>query len=645
MGWYAQTKRVCAVAGAVMLAAALCTSAASAHPGHANEGKRSRAAAPPHVMVIMMENTDYSQAIGSPAMPYLNELAHQYAGFTQSFGWQYPSLPNYVELLSGSTVGINSDCDPGDPGCTNLMHERFVDQLEASGISWHDYFQDDVSGCDTDPSDFFHGNYDVEHNALAYFADFATQCTRISNFGPMFSDLSSSGAADYNFVVPDLDNDGGDNGTMASGDTWLSANVPEIMKTRWYRAGGQIVILYDTGYQDDQGLNGSSGGRMPPIVVVSAHTRGMGLDSDPLNTAGVLRSLETAYRQPLIGDAADPDNGSLGDALVAGRPTGPTPKPAFTGAVLSTGRTRQADVDAVKGSLALNGVYRYPDGSTVTVGENARGQGVVDASRRGAVAVPGTSNLESVSCPTSTTCWAVGLATSNSDQATLVKIVSGRPVSTQRLSAFYALYGIDCPTANKCEAVGYDTEDIADAVTTITNGNAGAPIEVPGGGEWLNAISCASATDCYAVGLVNFTASVVPISDGTPRTPLAIPNGWYVNGIDCTSVGNCLMVGESGDDGEGFVSTLVNGAVGDTTLVPGTEYLYGAGCAADGHCLLAGASHVGASGYSHGVLVRDDDGELGDVQGSADTNGFNQVTCGATLSDCATVGAQIHNQH
>jgi hypothetical protein len=218
-------------------------------------------------------------------------------------------------------------------------------------------------------------------------------------------------------------------------------------------------------------------------------------------------------------------------------------------------------------------------------------------------------------------------------------------VSTQRLSAFYALYGIDCPTANKCEAVGYDTEDIADAVTTITNGNAGAPIEVPGGGEWLNAISCASATDCYAVGLVNFTASVVPISDGTPRTPLAIPNGWYVNGIDCTSVGNCLMVGESGDDGEGFVSTLVNGAVGDTTLVPGTEYLYGAGCAADGHCLLAGASHVGASGYSHGVLVRDDDGELGDVQGSADTNGFNQVTCGASLSDCATVGAQIHNQH
>ena len=211
----------------------------------------------------------------------------------------------------------------------------------------------------------------------------------------------------------------------------------------------------------------------------------------------------------------------------------------------------------------------------------------------------------------------------------------------QRLSAFYALYGIDCATANTCEAVGHDTEDIADAVTTITNGTAGAPVEVPGGGEWLNTISCASATECDAVGLVNFTASVVPISDGMPQTPLAIPNAWYANGIDCTSAGNCLMVGESGDDGEGYVSTLVNGAIGTTTLVPGTEYLYGAGCAADGRCLLAGASQVGSTGYSHGVRVHDNKRGLGTVQSIAGTNGLNQVTCGASLSECATVGARI----
>jgi hypothetical protein len=66
---------------------------------------------------------------------------HQYAGFTQGYGWQYPSLPNYVELMAGSTVGINGDCDPGDAGCTDLSHERLIDQLETQGVSWHAYYR------------------------------------------------------------------------------------------------------------------------------------------------------------------------------------------------------------------------------------------------------------------------------------------------------------------------------------------------------------------------------------------------------------------------------------------------------------------------------------------------------------------------
>ena len=75
-----------------------------------------RHAAPPHIMTIMMENTDYSQFAGAAAMPYLNEIAHEYADFTNAWGYEYPSLPNYMELLAGSTLGISSDCDPGDSG-------------------------------------------------------------------------------------------------------------------------------------------------------------------------------------------------------------------------------------------------------------------------------------------------------------------------------------------------------------------------------------------------------------------------------------------------------------------------------------------------------------------------------------------------
>ena len=597
----------------------------------------------PHVMVIMMENTDYSQAIGSSAMPYLNELAHEYAGFTQGYGWSYPSLPNYMELLAGSTLGISSDCDPGDSGCTDLTAQTFTDELESAGVSWHAYFQDDVSGCDDNPSDFFHGNYDVEHNAFAYMADFATQCKHLSGFAPLLANLSGPNAPDYNYVVPDLDNDGGDNGTMSSGDTWLSTEVPQIMSTPWYRDGGQIVVLYDTGYGNSGGFNGSSGGQIPPIVVVSAQTRGMGLRAAPLNTAGVLRSLEHAYQVPYLGDAADPANGSLGSALVSGRPTGPQAPGLFAGAIATTGTGGKIAVKTIVKTLSFNGVYRYPSGATVEVGENAHGQGIVATSETGATIVPGSSNLESVSCPTARTCWAAGLATAGSDEAVLAKIVNGQPVSVRQVAAFYALYGISCPSETTCEAVGYDTNDIADAVTTVTNGTPSAPAEVTGGGEWLNAISCPTDSQCYAAGLVNYTAAIVPITSGQPGTPVTYPDAWYVGGIDCPSVGNCVMDGEAGNTGEGMVTTLTAGVAGPVQLVPGTEYLYGVGCTAAGDCLVAGASQVGVTGYSHGVVLDDDNNALGPIRNIPDSNGFGQVACGAALTACATVGAANRN--
>jgi phosphatidylinositol-3-phosphatase len=631
------------LAGTAALPAGAAATPAAHHSASHSSSTAAKSAAAPHVMYIMMENTDYSQTAGSPAMPYLSELARQYAQFPQSYGWTYPSLPNYMEFLAGSTLspGIRAECDPGQSGCTKPLHaETLVDQMEAAGISWHAYFQDDVSGCNDNPADFFHGNYDVEHNAFAYLADFPTQCHHLSNFGPLLSNLSSSQPADFNWVIPDLDNDGGDNGTMSSGDTWLSAELPQIMNTPWYRQGGQIVISYDTGYEDGQGYNGSNGGRIP-CVVVSAHTKGMGLVTLPHNTAGLLRSVEHVYGLPYLGDATDPNNGSLGDALVPGRPAGRPAAQIFQGAVVGTGTGSKGEVTGVRGqSLAFNGVYRYPSGSTVEVGENADGQGVVATSALGSVAVPGTSNLESVSCTSPSRCYAVGLATANSDEGVLVTITNGQPTTVKTLPAWYGLYGISCPAATTCEAVGYDTADIADAVTTITNGVAAAPAPVTGGGEWLNAISCPTATDCYAAGLVNYIPSIVPIVNGTPGAPVTVPGAWYVNGIDCTSAGNCVVVGENSTQ-EGIVSTLAGGKAGTTQNVAGTEYLYGVGCTQGAGCVLAGASQVGATGYSHGVLAQDVNGAVGGLRDLANTNGLGQVACGASLDSCTTIGAAI----
>ena len=254
-------------------------------------------------------------------------------------------------------------------------------------------------------------------------------------------------------MVPDLVNSGGDNGTMSSGDSWLNGELPQILNTAWYRQGGQIVILFDTGYEDSGGVNGSSGGQIP-MVVISARTRGMGAVGTPINTAGVLRSVEHAYGLSYLGDAADAANGSLGDALTSGRPIGyGAATPASAGAVLG--------IDGTAPPRAGNGSrhdlrQRHRDdrrrrrshgGSAplVEVGQNAAGQGVVAVSGGPAQVVPGTADLESVACAHGPRCYAVGLGALNSDEAVLVSIVGGRAVRVTDLPAFIGLYGIACP--------------------------------------------------------------------------------------------------------------------------------------------------------------------------------------------------------
>jgi phosphatidylinositol-3-phosphatase len=615
-------------AGVLALGAGLVLGAPPAAPA----GAAPAAASPPHVMTIIMENTDYSQFAGSAAMPYLNELGHEYADFTQAYGWHYPSLPNYLELLSGSHEGVDGDCDITRPNCSGFTNPTLVDQLEAAGITWHAYYQGLDSGCDQGDGS---GNYPYWHNPFRYFADFSTQCHDISNFDPLLSDLSGPHAADFNWVVPDLVNSGGDNGTMASGDDWLSAAVPQIMNTPWYRAGGQIVIMYDTGYEDAGGVGGASGGQIP-TVVVSAHTAGKGADSRPVTTAGVLRSIEGAYGLPDLGDAANPINGSLGGALVSGLPTGAPVPTLFSGLVAST-TTGNPTVTATPGTLTLNGIAPVPGGGTIEVGESQSGLGVVDTPALGPVVVPGTSDLLSVACRTASHCDAVGIAPVDEDEAVWVTLVNGQPTKVQALPAFYGLYGIACPSTTTCVAVGYDTAHDADAVTTAIGSVVGPPQRVPGGGEWLNAVSCSSANQCDAVGLGNSRAEVVPIAGGVPQAALPVPGAWYVNGIDCSSGGECTVVGETAKKAEGLVAS-VNGTTVTSAVVPGTEYLYGVSCVPGASCILAGAGSPGL-GQSTGVLVDDVAGELSGARAVRGTSGLGQTVCGVALTACEVVGA------
>src|SRR5579871_5743431 len=134
------------------------------------------AAAPKHVILIMMENHGTDTLFGNKEdAPFINALITdpgvRYA--TQYYGVTHPSLPNYLALVAGDEMGIHDDCKAGaDVKCkpeefvpdtdepatagrlltdeqekqaAETAHlfpgKTLIDQLDEAKISWKVYMQ------------------------------------------------------------------------------------------------------------------------------------------------------------------------------------------------------------------------------------------------------------------------------------------------------------------------------------------------------------------------------------------------------------------------------------------------------------------------------------------------------------------------
>src|SRR5579871_5432228 len=65
-----------------------------------------------HAFVIMMENHGYSQIIGNPSAPFVNQYAKSVNSATNYFAIGHPSSTNYLEIVGGSNFGDRSDNGP-----------------------------------------------------------------------------------------------------------------------------------------------------------------------------------------------------------------------------------------------------------------------------------------------------------------------------------------------------------------------------------------------------------------------------------------------------------------------------------------------------------------------------------------------------
>jgi hypothetical protein len=268
----------------------------------------------PHVMMIMMENETYSSVIGNGALPFLNvTLASHYLVLQQAFAVGHPSLPNYLDVLSGSTWGVSSDCSPG-PGCQGGT--SLPNQLDQAGISWAGYMESmpvaGYTGGDAGGADGY-GNelYAQHHNPFVYFPSLAAELsTHVKPLTSMVGDLGSPNPPDFVWVTPNMVDDMHD-GPLGTGDRWLSQQIPTIQASPWYRAGGVILVLWDEGQDSDtSGIAGGAGGHVAGIVISQA-LAGNAPNSTPIDDTGILRSIEKVYGLSYLNAAADPAHGSL----------------------------------------------------------------------------------------------------------------------------------------------------------------------------------------------------------------------------------------------------------------------------------------------------------------------------------------------
>jgi hypothetical protein len=256
------------------------------------------------VVVIVMENAEYGEVIGSPAAPYVNRLARRYGLARQSFAIRHPSLPNYLALTSGSTQGISSDCTECGVSSANI-----VDQLEGAGISWRAYLEDVPTPCFTGAGS---GGYAKKHDPFAYYGDIAgsrRRCGRLVGFGALASDLRAGRLPSYVWITPNLCDDGHDCG-VGAGDRFLARTVPVLLGE--LGPGGFLVLTWDEGSSDEGCCAGQAQGGRVATIVAGPQVRPGGRLDRPIDHYGVLGSIEEAFGLAPLGGAAVPRSGRLG---------------------------------------------------------------------------------------------------------------------------------------------------------------------------------------------------------------------------------------------------------------------------------------------------------------------------------------------
>lgn len=203
-----------------------------------------------HIVIVVAENKDYEEVIGSSHAPYINNvLKKEGANFTQMFGEEHNSQGNYYWMFSGDNQNIGfMDQVPSKEKNSNypFRTSNLGAQLINKGLSFKGYAESlPAIGFTGDTMD----SYARKHVPWISFANVPNGTTVATSSNLRFADFPSDpGRYDtlptVSFIIPNLDNDmhnGPVKESVPKGDSWLRQNIDSYYQ--WAKSHNSLLIL------------------------------------------------------------------------------------------------------------------------------------------------------------------------------------------------------------------------------------------------------------------------------------------------------------------------------------------------------------------------------------------------------------------
>ncbi len=249
------------------------------------------------VFTIVFENEDQSNIL--PTLPFFSSLASQYGQAAAYVSTTHPSLPNYIEMTSGSTHGVTTDNDPRynvQVGGT----DNIADQLDAASVPWRAYMESMGEPCKFDTT----GDYSAHHNPFVYYTTMASNPSRcadhVVDFDQNFATDLAANTYRYMWITPNMCNDM-HNCPGDVVDAWLKKVVTQIMDSPGYKNGGALFVLFDEGNTRFLG----AGANLATIVASPNLVANGYVSQTAFDHASYLATVEDILRLPRLATTAN----------------------------------------------------------------------------------------------------------------------------------------------------------------------------------------------------------------------------------------------------------------------------------------------------------------------------------------------------